>query len=690
MIIPTDERLITDKQVFEAIDLSAAGLEKTAAAYHSGDIDKAKKELSAYFYNRKSVSYFFDYRAQELTPINPEDNPYAFSASLGFGTNLKQFCLDAAEKMMKNIYVLPGEGRGEIPLGDNFENMIHFNFLTDNGQGHRNYLDMFVRGQFFEYLAILYHERGEKRVCEHFVKVFNKFKETYPLQVVDISPQANRFQFDEDRDAMSVGFLALSYISLLYTRLPYDVGYELVFELVQHIWFLGLQFRRFDTDTYKPYNHHMWERGLIPFILGTLFPEIPDFAKMQKHGAQIVSRHVKDDFNTEGGYNEHSIAYWAGAALGEMLYRGASLARLNKAELLDADALQRLDKSFTVLAAISPPSERYPALGDNRGPLVKPILQLGVFMTGNSACRKLIDGEALNNQKLPLDYSNALSGFVCMRSSFEKTASYVLMSAKIDCGASGHNHMDMLSLFVTIKGVSIIGEPYADGLYRKGTMGSAQRAYLYNMRAHNTVLCFGESVVCDKMLADKWGVYRPDSPITEFVSSELGTYVSAYHVGYVQCRHTRKLLFSRSGALLVRDEIARGNRVAEPHLQRWHLMQGSSVQVYDKFCIVQKDGLKLLFLWDKADSIKLSDDREILCPDIVKDTEEPAPIIDVSFSNMHDITTDLLMVPINMLILDISNRAMPSTKELCREMADLALQMDSPHALKRLISLEKN
>lgn len=691
MTIPTDERLITDEQVFSAFDLNSPGLEETAAAYRSGALETAKQHLCDYFLRRSNVRFLFDYRGLPLKPIRPEENPYAFQASLGFGDDLNAFCLDAGKKMMQNIYVLPGKGRGEIPQGENFEHMIHYNFLTGVGTGPRFHLDLFVRGQFFEYLAILYHERGDKNICEHFTKVLNKFLETYPLQVVDTSPAANRFQYEEDRDAMSVGFLALAYLTLLYTRLPYDAGYPVVFALIKHLWFLGLQFRRFDTDTYKPYNHHMWERGLIPFMLGTLLPEIPAFADIQRHGADIVSRHVKEDFNTQGGYNEHSIAYWSGAALGEMLYRGVSLARLNNIELLDSDALRCIDKSFTALASICPPGKTYPSIGDNRGPLVNPVLALGVAMTGNAACADVLavrTGSQHAAVHTPLDFKSHAVGFVCLRSSFAPDANYVLLSAKTDCGASGHNHMDMLSLSLTMRGVPVIGEPYADRLYHKAKVGCRERGYMYNMRAHNTVLAFGESVAPDRVFADKWGVYRPDSPVTDFVNSETGAYVSAYHVGYPHCRHTRKLLFARSGALLIRDEIARGNRVGEPHLQRWHLMQGSKVHMQDDAAaVVEQGGVTLLFLWDALDSLTLQDDSDVLTPNIIQPDEPLAPILEAAFSNLHDITTDLLMVSLNFLIVDISGGKAFDLKTLRAALRGLALHMDAPDAVDALARL---
>lgn len=231
-----------------------------------------------------------------------------------------------------------------------------------------------------------------------FEEILMKFFETYPLRVTDTSPDANRFQFTEDRDVMSVGWLVFVYISLLYTRVPYEISPDLSFEIIRRIWYLGSQFQRFEHDTYRPYNHHMGEQGLVPFLLGTLFPEIPAFLDMKTRGAQIVCRHLKEDFNAFGGYNEHSIAYWSGAAVGEMLYRGVYLANLNREMLLNEEAKLRLSRTFSILAQICPPGGVYPSLGDNGGPLADPILDLGIKMSDNGYCRELL---ALRARRMP-------------------------------------------------------------------------------------------------------------------------------------------------------------------------------------------------------------------------------------------------------------------------------------------------
>lgn len=658
MIIPTFERDVTDDDVFQAFDLSWPGLEKVEAAYGKGDLDLAKKELVGYMLLRKSPKYYYDYRTLPLRPMDIDQTPYFFQAALGLNGSLKEFCLYGADRMLENTYVLPGRGRGEVYLGKNMEDMIHFDFIKDQGKKHRHSLDMFVRGQHFEYMAVAYHETGDLKYVRKFEQVLQKFFETYPLQIVDTSPSANRFQFDEDRDVMSVGWLTLVYISLFYTRLAYEIPYTLAFEIIKRIWFMGIQFKRFETDSYRAYNHHLWERGLVPFILAVMLPEIPQFAAMKERGAAIVERHTLEDFNKAGGYSEHSIAYWSGAALGEMTTRGIILARLNGEKLLDEEALERIRTSFRLLATLASPGERYPSIGDNRGPMIDPILGLGVLSLDEEWCRNLLakrQGKDYSQDSLPpLYYANDESGFTVLRNGYERDSDQIIMSTKCDCGYTGHNHMDMLSLCVTLSGQELIGEPYAGKLYHNIRMGSGQRGYMYNMSSHNTVLCYGNPIQPDRMYANKWGVYRPDSPIVAFSQSGQGAYVKAYHKAYTFCRHTRELAYAKDKAILIRDSIERGNRMEESHIQRWHLMDGCSVvDMGEGFIIIEKGGVKALMLWQGADKLKVWK-NPVLYPEICPDEDSVFPIIDASFACPEEKTADNATAYISLAIINVT------------------------------------
>lgn len=687
--IPVDERFISDEEVFASFDLNRKELSAVRASLNQHDMLMAKKELIHYFETRCTPLYLYDYRNLPLSAIDTNTNPYAFQASLGLSGSLKEFCLYAGNSLMKHIYVRPGREHMEVDLGPNYENLFHFNFLEDQAKKHRSLLDIFVRGQIFEYLSVLYHETGDKNVLAQFEEILLVFFKNYPLVLEYMSPDASRFSLTEDRDVMSTGWLVLGYISLFYTRIPYEISTEVAFEIIKHIWFLSIQFRRFDTDTYRSFNHHMWERGLVPFILGTLLPEIPDIAIMKEHGASIVRHHILDDFNEHGGYSEHSIPYWSGAALGEMLYRGIETARLNDEPLLDEETRKRIDLSFRALALITPPGEYYPSVGDNGGPYVNPLLEIGSNVCGNTSCKEILavrTGRTLSvSPDTPLDYCNDKAGFVCARSSFRTDANYMLMSAKINCGESGHNHMDMLSLFIFFRGQEFIGEPHARPLYHTGLMGSDHRGYLYNMESHNTVLAYGKAVQSNKMYADKWGVFRPDSPVSTFISSEDGIYASASHDAYTFCRHTRCVYFHREKGLLIKDEISRGNRFPDAHIQRWNLPSDVSCnQIDSNSILLEKNGVSILCLWTGSPVLRIWQ-KENLYPEIIKERSQLSTIIDASFLPETEKKEDMATVSLNLLMLDVTGQLsiINDTKHLLSSIAEILKETDYKEALKK-------
>lgn len=688
-LIPMDERTISDEEVFAAFDLTRPELSAVRSALNEKNLSAAKKALIHYFETRTDAHYFFDHRKLPLEVIDTDSIPFHFQASLGLSGSLKDFCLYAGRKMMEHIYVRPSREPVELNLGSNYENLPHFNYLEDEGKKHRAILDIFVRGQLFEYLFILFHETGDKLVLAKFEEMLQVFWKNYPLVPEYTEADASRFMLTEDRDVMSTGWLTLEYISMFYTRVPYEIDTEISFQIIKHIWFLGMQFRHFDTDTYRKYNHHMWERGLVPFILGTLLPEIPAFAVMKEPGASIICQHIKDDFNEHGGYSEHSIPYWSGAALGEMIHAGVYLARLNNQPLLDEESQKRINLSLDILALISPPSEFYPSVGDNGGPLVTPVLNMGVKTTGNAYCKKILSLRknkiSDNTESLPLDYSNDKSGFVCARSNFGSNASYMLMSAKTDCGDSGHNHMDMLSVFLTFGGQEFIGEPHARQLYQTAIMNSDQRGYLYNMESHNTVLAYGKPVQPNALYANKWGVYRPDSPISNFYSDKEGMYVSAYHDAYTVCRHKREILFHRKKGLFIRDEIEHGNRMPNAHIQRWHLFPDVAYkQLNDSSILLEKNGIRVLCLWSGALSLHIWQ-RNDLYPEIVKDKNRLSTIIDASFRSEKAGKEDIASVSLEVLMLDVTDQ-LPNIDD-CEQLLNFITELSTEEAIKE--ALEK-
>lgn len=689
LTIPTDERAITDEDVFSAFDLDYPGLQAVKAAWAAGDMPCAKKALVRYFETRSNVQYYYDYRTLPLRPIDTDSNPHLFQSSMGLAGSLKDFCLFSGEKMLRHIYVIPGRDRREVDLGANYENLPHYNFFEDQAKKGRQTLDIFVRGVFFEYYSTLYHETGDPAAVASADSFLQLFWDAYPLLVAYTDADISHFSLLEERDVMSVGWLTFNYISLLYTRLAYALPVETAFGILKHLLFLGVQFRRFDTDTYRKYNHHMWERGIVPFALATLFPEIPAFAAMKARGAEVVRQHIRDDFNTDGGYAEHSVSYWMGAALCEMVCRAVYLSRLNNAPLLDADTQSRISKSFDVTAAIAAPGELYPAMGDNSNPQIDAILQAGIDALENHDCKQVLAARhgqlAPEKADVALDYCNDKVGFFCTRGSLKDDANYLLMSAKINCGDTGHNHMDMLSVAVTIHGQEMIGEPYSRPLYHMTPVGDALRGYEYNMSAHNTVLVYGIPVQPDFIYAAKWGVLRPDSPVDTFLTGKDGCFVRAYHNAYTHSRHIRKVLASRGKGFLIQDVIQGGNRVQQPHIQRWNLMHDvTCTQLNARSALLEKNGVKALLLWDGNPVLRIWQ-KEELRPRIVKEDEPLTDIIDVAFQDAHPFTPAGGLEPVcqSVLILDVTD-GLPKIENLdalCAQMMHKAESGELAQAL---------
>lgn len=675
LIIPIEEKSVTDKQVFEQLDLNYKGLEKVRKSYTAGDIDTAKKELVDYFYGRNNVKFLFDYRGKPLKKINPDVSPYSWQSSLGFSGNLKEFCLNVGKKMLDNIYVLPGRSKIQHDLGENFENMIHFNFLTDLRKGHRHKLDMFTRGQFFESLAILYHEDGDEKAAKKYKEVVEKMFETYNLTIENTSSDATRMQCTEDRDIMSIGWLTIVLIGLLYTELPYTAHHSLTFEIIKRIWFFSIQFRRFDNDYYRPYNHHMWERGLMPYILSILLPEFPEIKVMKEKGRSVVNQHVLDDFNEQGGYSEHSIAYWAGAVVGEMLYRGMYIANVNSDTLLNEKAFATIDRGFDTLASISSPSKNFASIGDNGGPEINPILTLGTRMTNNTSCREVLkareapddSSSTASECSVPLDYFDTITGFATGRSSWTGKANCFMMTVKENCGHAGHNHMDMLSVCLWVRGEEIFGEPYVDMLYHKVKMDSEERGFLYNMTSHNTVLAYSKPVRPNNDYANKWGVFKPDTHVNQFESSKAAMFISGYHDAYTFCRHYRQVLFVREKGWVVRDRIMRGNRQEDPHIQRWYLEKGVDLEVLsDNAILLKKNCAKLLCVWRKTEGFKLTTwKKEDLYPEIMPNREDINFTIDAVFKSDSNCDKENINLGMDVLFLDVSDREeLPNIEKL--------------------------
>ena len=98
---------------------------------------------------------------------------------------------------------------------------------------------------------------------------------------------------------MIAGWLALNYITLLYTRVPYEMHTETAFEIIKHLWFLECSFEDLiQTDIENTKSSYVGA-GDCAFHSGNTFPG-NSVHRNEEAGAEVIRMHIRDDFNEEG------------------------------------------------------------------------------------------------------------------------------------------------------------------------------------------------------------------------------------------------------------------------------------------------------------------------------------------------------------------------------------------------------
>lgn len=603
-----DERKISDDDFFQAMDLSLPGLGQVATAYAAGDLARARGETVAYFHARKQPRWFCDLRGLNRSQARQKLAGEMKILRALVARDSLAGVLDSAQKMLGNRFHIP-ELELQHDFGPDFElesrELLEMNTLSLS----------FKRLPCLLWLAAAYQTTRNPAYRDKCVEVLDRYLTAWPLVWQDTSPSAYYVQTSPVvQEAMSSAVRILNGLGLLYTDLPYDrhVPVELVFRMIRSIWFTARQYRRFDTDTFRLYNHHYWERGAAPFVLALMLPEFPELAPLLDRGRKVSEEHVMRDFSSDGGSNEHSCAYTDGAALCHNAAFPAYLAKINRKIYLSAKGRRRIRRAYSLMASLVLPDGRLPDIGDSRGPEAGHLLEAGSRIFGSSACaavlRALAGKGSGNTEKLPpraVCYEDA--GYVCGRDAWSRAANCFVMSTNT-VGHMGHNHQDMLSLIMAVKGKTIIGEP-ASRLYSLSNTEryrESLRGYLYNMTSHNLFLVDGEPIRDDKFFVDGWGGFPPPVKIREFDSGRQHLYVSAGHEGYTHAEVRREVLFLHRRGWMLLDHAGKSASHGKWHIQRWHFEEGTEVRQIDERAVLASKGkANLLCIWPALPNMKL-------------------------------------------------------------------------------------
>ena len=639
MSIPHDEREITDRDLFEALDLSWHGLEATAAAWRAGDVSAARRALVDYFRTRQKPAWHYDLRGASADTIRRDAaRNFGFYEMFPTGPDMLKETVRMADAFLENRFVLLGESY-ELDFGPDLA--WHIPELIQ----HNCTSAVFKRLAFLMHLAVAYLLKGNPAYLEKYSELLDRYLTEWPLVWEHRGPGAYRVQNRPTQEAMSTAFRTCAWQSLLYTDVPYDdrVPVDLTFRMIRSLWFTAWQYRRFDTDTFTHNNHHLWERGISPFRFALMLPEFPELRPMLDRGRAVGTEHAMRDFFDDGGYNEHTLPYTANMTLG--IFAAASrLAARNDTWFLNAEAKQRIKKCFEAIASLTQPDGHLPPLGDAWELSAKTTLADGRDVFGSRVCDAVLQALELNGGAVAATKEAPLpalavrypdGGYIVGRDAWSPEADYFIMCANTR-GVMGHDHQDMLSLIIAASGETIIGEPPAPLFNLTNTgkyKGSALRGYLYNMTSHNTVLAYGRPIRDDIFFGSNWGGFPAPVKVLDFAPAERHLYVRAAHDGYTCSRHQREVLFVHGTGWLILDRIIQGPSLEMPHVQRWHFERGTAIRNPDSHSVLATKGKAgLLCVWPETPEVCLEAHEDTaINVGAFHDGMKPSWILDVSF-----------------------------------------------------------
>jgi len=595
--IPRDETAVEDAEFLSALDPERPDLKPVRRAAREGDLPGARTALVEHFRTRPHPRWFFDFRDGRhgrMYPRWPEtgDSPRSSES---------EFFRRADALLSGRLELIPGIASD---LGPDIDmRRPAFGSLGVPG-------NIFKRVSWVHDLGMAYVATGRPEFAACFARLAQRFLDTWPLCVdEDVGPESYIFCRSRGDKPMPTGFRAINWLDALHSGLPFAPGVpvELTFRILKSLWFIALQYRRFESSPYREANHHLWQRGTVPYVLGMMLPEFPEAARLLDQGQPVLAAHAERSFLPDGGYEERSTSYTIVAL--KMYTLPLELARRNEVALLTPAQEAVVRRCAENLAATALPDGSLPDIGDQ-----PPSPARAAFFLGQAAgllnspvaatvLRKLQlelhvppdDWEAameLDEAELPLIVHQPASGRFVARDGWSSRSSAFSFSVPAG-GLPNHSHDDALDLQIVARGARMIGTPAGElyvNVHDEAYEGSELRAHFRAMTSHNVVLGGGEPLHSLQQVGNS-GVSEIISVDVGWSESPDGVCAKAAHEDYPGTRLSREVAFRHGEGWTVTDRV-KGD-ASEPHVARWHFEYGVEVAEEGGEFVARRDGVAL-------------------------------------------------------------------------------------------------
>lgn len=441
--LQAQERLLTDVELFQKLNLDYPGMEKVKTNANNGNLEQAKKEFVSYLKKRTSPKWFFDWR--EFAPQK--------------GYKIQPQMLAYADRHVNNELLAHGTW---YQYGDTID------WTEDHSYDHYDeWLWQLNIHYCWVHLAEAYWATGDEKYTQAFVKQLNGWIDQSSGLIHNWNGARSMWRPLDAGQRMQENWPLLFYRFL---ASPYfdDVS---IIKMVKSFYQHAVHLKNHPTA-----NNWLTLEMSGLYTVGGLFPEFKDADDWCSFAAKKLYEEEQSLFYPDGAEIELTPAYQI-VALSSML-KVFQFAQLNGYILPDG-FISHLEKAYECFIKLMMPDGSMPALNDSGWiSCMQPIIEASKLFPGNKIFKFFASGG--KEGELP-SYTSVWmpwAGWYVMRSGWDKDAFYAIF--EVGPYGSAHQHEDKLSFILYAYGSKLITE---SGYYSYDQ--SDWRKYALSARGHN-------------------------------------------------------------------------------------------------------------------------------------------------------------------------------------------------------------
>lgn len=537
--------LPTNKEIFESLSDENPEI-VTIKKVAESDVDEALKKLAAYYREKFSNSYFFDWKKFE-NKFDEYKNLYP--------TQIE------SHSLRKNLHLdlFPATANWKLPI------------LALNGENISAYqLRHLARQHKMIDIAFMYHYEKDPRYVKYFID---------QMLSLNVAFEENNYAQDGNGvfEYFRAGYRVLNWFlvhNIFLKSEHYSDANQ--FEFIRTMIYHGAVLRE-NTKDFNPGNHHT--KGLVGlFIISTLLNEFEFSREWQNHAIEMLTEHLSKEVNDDGFQFERSIHYHIGDI--DNYFYVYYLAKLNSVKLPDVYQ-SRFYSMFESLIKMALPNKMLPVQQDDTDApwaefnRLEETMKLGSILFDNpifsyfagdeiSASKywyfRDADLQKVNNKTerdRPTIGSEVLSetGYYIMRNGWAKDDAYMIISAGLSDTKPDHQHGDMLGVYAYANGNVILPNyqvryflddfKFFKNSFTKNVALVDSIPHGQNWKGNSGGSGFG-----------KW-LKLPNPTILDWKSTKNYDYFAASHDAYnsIGVKYRREVIFVKAGYWIVIDNF---------------------------------------------------------------------------------------------------------------------------------------